>query len=91
MDIHKIRDFHPSITRCELRLEHSSRETGNYWLSSQLYLYAGEERKRILFLGGGSKDGAAEVIRLLNSFGFEKTGQRLNQEWEHISFLRASE
>jgi hypothetical protein len=90
MDTYKIRVFHPTITRCELRLEHSSRQAEPYWLEAQLYLYAGDERKKILFLGSGSKQDSAEVIRLITDQDFVQTGARLNQEWEHIGFARSS-
>lgn len=88
MNIQKIRVFHPTITNCELRLQYSSRETEPFWLEAQLYLYAGKERRKILFLGGGSKNDSEEAIRLLKAQGFARTSSRLNQEWYHISFER---
>jgi hypothetical protein len=88
MDTHKIRVFHPSITRCELRLQHTSRNSEPYWLASQLYLYSGDQRKKIIFLGSGSKQDSSTAARLITDQGFVQTGSRLNQEWEHINFVR---
>lgn len=91
MDIHKIRGFHPSITRCKLMLQHSSRKTGHYWIDAALAIYAGSERRRVIQLGPGSKDDSSKVIQMLTSQGFKITGKRLNQEWEQITFVREQE
>jgi len=88
MDIKKIRQIHPSINRCELRMQYSSRKTEPYWLAADLYLFSGDERRKTIFLGAGSKADSEEAIRLLFSQGYTKTGARLNQEWYHISFVR---
>ena len=88
MDIQKIGAIHPTITNCEIRLQYSSRKTGPYWLDTHLCLFAGEERRKILFLGEGSKEESEEAIRLLKAQGFDRTTSRLNQEWHYISFER---
>jgi hypothetical protein len=88
MNTSKIYDFHPSITRCELRLQHTSRNTEPDWLAADLYLYSGEERRRIIFFDSGSEEERIEISNLLEPMGFTKIQQRLNQEWEHISYER---
>jgi hypothetical protein len=91
MDIHKIRGFHPSITRFKLMLQHSSRKTGNFWIDAALAIFAGAKRRRVIQLGPGSKNDSSEVIQLLTTQGFKITGKRLNQEWEQITLVREQE
>ncbi|TFH33486.1 MAG: hypothetical protein E4G99_11340 [Anaerolineales bacterium] len=91
MEFQKIRRIHPSWTACELMLQHSSRKTGSYWIDSAVAFYRGAERVKYLYLGAGTKNDSALAIERILSYGFKQAGSRLNQEWEHIRFVRESD
>jgi hypothetical protein len=58
-------------------LQHSSRQTGNFWIDAALAIFSGAKRRR--------------VIQLLTTQGFKVIGKRLNQEWEQITLVREQE
>lgn len=91
MKVHSINGIYPGWNRCELMLQHSSRETGMYWIDASVAFYSGRNRRRIIQLGPGAEGDAATVIKRLVSLGFQQVGRRLNQEWEHYSFVLKSE
>ena len=88
MDIEKLRIIHPTIDRCVVSLEHSSRETGFYWLYCIVSLFTQDRRQKMLMLGPGTRQESGELFKRIESFGFYQAGSRLDQEWEVVTFLR---
>jgi hypothetical protein len=69
-------------------LQYDSRNSGKEWIESAAAFYQGEKRVKFTYLGTGTKQDSARAVDLIISQGFRQSGQRLNQEWKHITFVR---
>ena len=91
MEIHKLKNIHPTIDRCVVSLWHSSRKTGDAWLDSTVSLFTENQRRKIMFLGPGTKHESNALFNRIEDDGFYKAASHLNQEWQVVTFLRVPE
>lgn len=81
-------EIDPTYDHCYINLEHTSRDSGCYWLIVDIGLYVGKKKIRGYNVKNATKEALEAVFAELKAAGLSKATKSTAREWEYWTIMR---